>query len=59
MNIINIKNLSLEKLLGDDWIFYPDFKYADFDGSAELHKGDHIIVFKRKNEKDLSVASLH
>lgn len=57
-NRMNIKNLSLKKIVGDDWIYNPDFRYADFDGSAELHKGDHIILFSKKNERELSAVSL-
>jgi len=54
---MNIKDLSLKKVLEDDWIYNPDFQYAGFDGTAELHKGDRIILFRRKNEKDIVVAS--
>lgn len=54
---MNIKDLSLKKVLEDDWIYNPDFQYASFDGTAELHKGDRIILFRRKNEKDIVVAS--
>lgn len=55
---MNIKNLSLKKILGDDWIYNPDFQYADFTGKAELHKGDRIILFKKGDEQEISVVSL-
>jgi len=58
MNIrMNIKDLSLQKILGDNWTYNPDFQYADFDGRAELHKGDRIILFRRKDDEDISVVS--
>lgn len=41
---MNINNLSLQKIVGNDWRYYPDFQYADFSGKAELHKADRIIL---------------
>lgn len=55
---MNIKNLSLKRILGDDWVYNPDFQYADFVGKAELHKGDRIILFRKGDEQDISVVSL-
>lgn len=56
---MDIKNLSLKKILGDDdWIYNPDFQYADFNGRAELHKGDRIILFRKGDEEAVSVVSL-
>ncbi len=53
---MNITNLSLQKIVGNDWRYYPDFQYADFSGKAELHKADRIILFRKEN--DVSVISL-
>ena len=53
---MNINNLSLQKIVGNDWRYYPDFQYADFSGKAELHKADRIILFRKEN--DVSVISL-
>ena len=53
---MNINNLSLQKVVGNDWRYYPDFQYADFSGKAELHKADRIILFRKEN--DVSVISL-
>ncbi len=53
---MNINNLSLQKVVGNDWRYYLDFQYADFSGKAELHKADHIILFRKEN--DVSVISL-
>lgn len=54
---MNIKDLSLKKILGNDWTYNSEFQYEDFAGSAELHKGDRIILFRRKDKEDISAIS--
>lgn len=52
---MNIKNLSLKYILGENWFFEPDFCYADVHGSAELYENeDSMILFRRKGDKAVS-----
>ncbi len=51
---MDIKKLTLKNILGKDWIFEPDFCYADVSGNAELYKeGDSLILFRKEGEKDV------
>lgn len=56
---MNIKDLSLKNLLDEDYIFEPDFNYADVPGSAELYGFDSVILYRKKDKKDVSVVRFH
>lgn len=57
---MNIKNLSLKELLGKDWTFEPDFRYADVPGSAELYGGGNsMILFRKQGSLDVCAVKLH
>lgn len=56
---MNIKDLSLKNLLEEDYTFEPDFNYADVPGSAELYGFDSVILYRKKDKKDVSVVRFH
>jgi len=52
------KQFIFKKILNNGWIDNPNFQYAGFSGKAELYKGDRVILFKKKNEENISVVSI-
>lgn len=56
---MNIKDLSLKNLLDEDYTFELDFNYADVPGSAELYGFDSVILYRKKDKKDVSVVRFH
>ena len=56
---MNIKNLSLKSILDEDWVFEPNFNYADVSGSAQLYGFDSVILYRKEDEKDICVVRFH
>ena len=56
---VNIREVSLKSILGENWRFEPDFCYADVFGNAELYEnGDRMVLFRKEGSTEVSAIHL-